>query len=97
MAQRVWITEFAAVKVEAPAPFANLPALVHQPVLDVAAGAVTSAPFNAQTRYIRIVCETRCAIRVGATATPSALLLPAYLPEYFGVPPGQTISIVAAP
>jgi hypothetical protein len=96
-ASRVWITEFAIVKVQAAAPFATLPALIRQPVLDIAVGAKTSALFNSQTRYIRIVCEVQCAITADAVATTADILLPALKPEYFGVQGSKTISVIAAP
>jgi hypothetical protein len=96
-ASRVWITEFATARVEAAAPFAQLPSMVKQPVLDIAAGRVASLPFSASTRYIRIVCEVQCAISATTAAATSDVLLPALRPEYFGVAAGRTISVIAAP
>jgi len=94
---RVWIAEFVAIRVEAAAPFATLPALARQTPLDISTGAKTSAVFNMQTRYIRIVCEVQCAVTAAGTATPSDILLPALRPEYFGVQGGKTISVILAP
>ena len=97
MAQRVWISEFATVRQQAAAPFAQLPVVASQ-VIDVGSGsAVTSQPFQKTTRYIRVTCEVRCAIRIPAPATSSDLLMPAMSPEYFGVAPGQTLSAISAP
>jgi hypothetical protein len=78
---------------------AALPALVLQSTLDLSGGtAQTSAAFGENTRYIRIICEIQCAVRGdGSAATSSAILLPALSPEYFGVQPGATVSVITAP
>jgi len=95
---RVWITEFAVGRAQAAAPFATLPALVRQPVMILSGvPAKTSQVFNAQTRYIRVVCELQCAISGAGVATTADILLPAMKPEYFGVNGGRTISVIAAP
>jgi hypothetical protein len=44
-----------------------------------------------------VVCEVQCTIRAGGNPTVNDILLPALKPEYFGVAPGSTISVVAAP
>ena len=95
---RVWIAEFATSRPQAAAPFATLPALVRQPVMVLTGTpAKTSQPFNVQTKYIRIVCEAQCAISGAGVATTADILLPAKVPEYFGVSGGRTISVIAAP
>jgi hypothetical protein len=94
---RVWIAEFATARAQAAAPFAVLPALVTQPVLDISTTRQISLLFSNQTKYIRIVCEVQCTIRVGGNPTQNDILLPALKPEYFGVPPGGTVSVVAVP
>jgi hypothetical protein len=94
---RVWITEFATARVQAAAPFANLPTIGRQPVLDVSESVQTSAPFHSETRYIRIVCEVQCAFTADSVATTGDILLPALRPEYFGVHGCKTISVIAAP
>lgn len=96
-ASRVWIAEFATARAQAAAPFAVLPALTVQPVLDISTTRQISLLFSNQTKYIRIVCEVQCTIRSGGNPTVNDILLPALKPEYFGVPPGGTISVVAAP
>lgn len=102
-ASRVWISEYGILANTAtsggPAQMAALPALVLQSTLDLSGGtAQTSAAFGSQTRYIRIVCEIQCAVRGdGTAATSSAILLPALSPEYFGVQPGATVSVITAP
>jgi hypothetical protein len=96
-ASRVWITEFSVARVEAAAPFASLPSAVKQTPLDITSSAKSSAPFSPQTRYIRVVCEVQCAISATGTATINDIMLPALRPEYFGVLPGKTLSVIAAP
>jgi hypothetical protein len=102
-ASRVWISEYGVLTATnsggVPAQAAALPALAFQSTLDLSGGtAQTSAAFNGQTRYIRIVCEVQCAVRGdGSAATTSAILLPALSVEYFGVQPLSTISVIAAP
>lgn len=102
-ASRVWISEFGTLTATnsggSPGQMATLPALVLQSTLDLSGGtAQSSAAFGGQTRYIRIICEVQCTVRGdGTAATTSAILLPALSPEYFGVQPGATISVIAAP
>jgi hypothetical protein len=102
-ASRVWISEYGVLTATnsggSAGQMAALPALALQSTLDLTDGtAKTSAAFGGQTRYIRIVCEVQCAVRGdGTAATTSAILLPALGPEYFGVQPGSTISVIAAP
>ena len=98
-ASRVWITEFATAKVQAVAPFATLPSLVQQPSIDISGGtSKRSAIFTGQTKYIRIVCEVQCAISgQPVTATTDSILLPALKPEYFGVSPNGSITVIVAP
>lgn len=101
-ASRVWVSEFAVLTATAsggsPGQMAALPSLTDQSTLDLTDGtAKTSAAFGSQTKYIRITCEVQCAVKVGATATTSSLPIGAMSPEYFGVQPGATISVIAAP
>lgn len=100
-ASRVWISEFSVLTATAsggsPGQMAALPSLVDQSTLDISGGVQSSVAFNGQTKYIRITCEIQCAIRVGGTATTSSLPLGAMSPEYFGVQPGATVSVIANP
>lgn len=97
-ASRAWISEFSGTRAEAQAPFAKLPALVHQPPLDLSAGTnKRSATFNASTNYIRVECEVQCAVQSGVDAANSAIVLPANRPEYFGVKGGSILSVIAVP
>jgi hypothetical protein len=101
-ASRVWVSEFTVLTATqsggAAGQMAALPAKVIQSTLDISGGAQSSAAFNAETRFIRVICEVQCAIRGdGVTATTSSILMPAFSPEYFGVQPGSTISVIAAP
>ena len=101
-ASRVWIAEFTVLGATAsggvPGQIAALPARVLQSTLDISGGVQTSAAFNAETKFIRVICEVQCAVRGdGSAATTSAILMPALSAEYFGVQPGATISVIAAP
>ncbi len=76
------------------------PALVDQTPVNYGAGAATSAAFGAQTNLIRLMCDTRCAIRIstaGTAATTSNKPMAADTPEYFGVRPGDVVSVIASP
>lgn len=57
--------------------------------------AESSAAFNDSTRIVRLVSDTQCYIVFGAapTATANSMLLPALGVEYFGVNPGDKISV----
>jgi opacity protein-like surface antigen len=100
-ASRVWISEFAVLTATASGgsagQMAALPSLTDQATLDISGGVQTSAAFGSQTKYFRIICEVQCAVKVGGTATTSSTLIPALSPEYFGVQPGATVSVIAAP
>lgn len=99
-ASRVWISEFASLGTSlnnATPQIATLPSLVNQSTLDISGGVQNSAAFNAQTKYIRVVCEVQCAVKGGSGATTSDMLMPAFGAEYFGVQPAGTISVIAAP
>jgi hypothetical protein len=99
-ASRVWISEFGvltATNSGSAGQMAALPSLADQSTLDISGGVQTSAAFGSQTKYIRITCEVQCAVKVGGTATTSSLPIGAMSPEYFGVQPGATISVIANP
>lgn len=100
-ASRVWISEFAVLTATASGgssgQMASLPSLVDQATLDISGGVQSSAAFSSSTKFIRVTCEVQCAVKVGATATTSSLPIGAMSPEYFGVQPGVTISVIAAP
>jgi hypothetical protein len=101
-ASKLYISEYAAVGAAqgTVAQVAAEPVLANQ-LLDFSGGVTSSAAFNAATSYIRVVCDTQCAVLFGTapTATTSSKMLPALLPEYFAVPKGQSykISVIAAP
>jgi hypothetical protein len=101
-ASRVWISEFGVLTTTnsggSPAQAVPLPSLVNQPTLDLSGGTPqTSAAFGSQTRLIRVFCEVQCAVKGGTGSTTSDMPLGAASPEYFGVQPGATISVIAAP
>ena len=63
----------------------------------VAPGA-SSAPFNANTTYVRIQSDAVCSFKFGPTGTTAATTnarLPANATEYFFVTPGLVVATVA--
>lgn len=57
--------------------------------------ATSSAAFNPLTRIVRIATDTQCYIVFGSSpiATANSMLLPEFGVEYFGVNPGDKISV----
>lgn len=77
-------------------PAGQEPALTDQ---TVAIGAeAKSAAFNANTRFVRISVDVVCSIKFGPTASTTATTsnkrLAANSTEYFGVVPGQVVSVI---
>lgn len=100
-AAKLYISEYSSVTIASaiPAQVAFEPAVTDQTPVDYSGGVVSSAAFNNATAYIRVLCDTQCSVKFGATptATTSSKLLPALTPEYFGVVPGQKISVISNP
>lgn len=64
----------------------------------LAVGAETkSAAFNGATRLIRVHTDAICSIAIGSnpTATTNHMRLAANQTEYFGVKPGEKLSVIA--
>lgn len=86
-----------------PAQIASEPSVTQQTPVDFTAGATSSAAFSSTTRFIRLMCDTRCAIRFrpsctgGSAATTSSAPLAADAPEYFGVKAGDCVSVISSP
>jgi hypothetical protein len=79
--------------------FAAQPCIDQAPV-DFSGGSASSAAFAATTKYVRVVCDADCSILFGAspqTAAATNALLPSKTIEYFGVVPGQIVSVHANP
>ena len=60
--------------------------------------AASSAPFNAKTTLVRLICGANASFVIGAspqTATTSNSYLATGIPEYFAVAPGQIVSFVS--
>lgn len=102
-ASKLFISEYGVLSATnsggVPAQAAAEPTLGDQ-VVDFSGGATSSAAFSSQTRYVRLMCDTRCAIRVttaGSAATTSNKPLAADSPEYFGVQPGDKVNVIASP
>lgn len=98
MANKLYVIEFAEFQPGSP-PIAEMPPITKQTV-DFTSGATASAAFNSQTRYVRLMADTRCSIRVttaGTAATTSDLPMAVDAPEYFKVAPGDKVSAIANP
>lgn len=101
-ASKLYISEYASVGVATGvvAQIAAEPSTDQTPV-DFSGGVASSSAFASTTSYVRVVCDTQCAVKFGTapTATTSSKMLPALLPEYFAVPKGSSykISVIAAP
>jgi hypothetical protein len=97
---KIWITELSSVAVLA-ARHESVAAAQLTPVASqvVTFGASTqSAELNANTRFVRVRSDAACHIVVGMnpTATVDDAPLGANETEYFGVPPGYKIAVIAA-
>ncbi|SEB99144.1 hypothetical protein HAP47_0022665 [Bradyrhizobium sp. 41S5] len=104
LAAKAHIAEFTDVGVTATnirAQIAAMPPAVEQPIVDFTSGHAESAAFTTGTTYIRVNCDTRCAVKIGPAGSTTATTVNTPLgpdaPEYFGVKAGQIISIVANP
>lgn len=100
LAASAYISEYAALgqtsSGTATAQIATLPPFVDQKVTFTGtAGA--SAAFGVKTKFIRLHCDAACSYSVSGTATTSNARLPADVIEYFGVQPGQVLSVIANP
>lgn len=94
----VYITEYAAQAADAAnrlAPMPKEPAVTTQTVA-IGVEAKSSA-FNTLTRMIRVHTDAVCSVLVGTspTATTSSPRMAADTTEYFGVEPGQQISVIS--
>jgi len=56
-----------------------------------------SAAFNANTKFIRVHTDSICSVKIGpaVTATANDARMAAGTTEYFGVRPGDIISVIA--
>lgn len=102
-ASKLFISEYGVLgSTNSPGGAAQIaaePVLVDQ-VVDFSGGVTASSAFSGQTRFVRLQCDTRCAVRVttaGTAATTSNKPLAADSPEYFGVQPGDKVSVIASP
>ena len=66
-----------------------------QVTADFTSAAVQSNAFKKSTNIVRLICTVQCSILFGTnpTATNVNKVLPAFLPEYFAVPAGQSFKV----
>lgn len=100
LAATCYVKEYAVVGIaqQGPIQVAAEPSLVDQTVTFTST-AGNSAPFNLQTRYIRVWCDAQASyvIDQNAVATNTKSPLSASAAEYFGVQPGHRLSVIANP
>jgi hypothetical protein len=74
---------------------APMPPLVEQTVA-ISGSSTQSNAFGATTQIIRVVADAVCSIKIGAnpTVTAASARIPANVPEYFAVIPGQIIAVI---
>jgi len=99
MANTLWITGFQSPLNAQVVSGTGKPNLANLTEKQQVSFGSTSAAFNGQTRFIRVVADASCSINYqppGATASASSidLFLPANTPEYFDVLPGGTLAVV---
>lgn len=88
------ISEFGGLTRKSTVQIAMLPAIAIQ---ELTIGAeVKSAAFSSSTLFIRVKANAACAIKEGSnpTATTADLPLDAGETEYFGVTPGNKLSVI---
>ena len=57
------------------------------------AGTITNA-VGGQTRIVRVVMTTAGYVAIGSTATTSSAYMPADIPDYFKINPGERVSAI---
>lgn len=71
------------------------PNLVNQTPVAIGGSSVSSAAFNAKTRFVRIHTDAICSIKFGGTAaTANDARMAANTTEYFGVLPGDSVAVI---
>lgn len=96
-ADLLYISEYSTVGVARGVfdQIANEPATTDQVTADFTSAAVQSNAFQAGTNFVRLICTVQCSVLFGTnpTAANTNKVLPALLPEYFAVPPGQNYKV----
>jgi hypothetical protein len=71
-------------------------ASTHQSVSYTATAGTIASPFGTQTRKVRVLVTTDAYVKIdnSPTATTSDVFVPAKLPEYFIVSPGESVSAI---
>ena len=93
----LYISEFVTIGGTGNFPVAGAfqPSITTQTVA-IGATALASSAFNALTTFVRLHTDGICSVAFGAnpTATTSSARLAANQTEYFGVVPGQKVSVI---
>ena len=79
-----------------------MPPVAEQTVA-IGASSAQSSAFSAVTNFIRVCADAVCSIEIGASslnsgtgpaATATKMRIPANVPEYFAVRPGQILAVI---
>lgn len=97
---KLWITEYATAGADStglPMPIASHPPAAVQTPVDISGTSAQSAAFSAKTRFVRLRSDATCHFLVGSnpTATTNSTPLDANSAEYFEVPAGQKLAVIA--
>lgn len=97
---KLWITEYAAAGSDAmgtPLAIARHPPVAVQTPVDFTGTSTQSAAFAATTRFVRLRSDATCHFVVGVnpTATTNSTPIDANSAEYFEVPAGQKLAVIA--
>ena len=98
---KLWITEYTTMGADStgiPLPIAAHPPAAVQTPVDITSTSAQSAAFAATTRFVRLRADVACHFAVAAnpTATTGATPLDANAAEYFQVPAGFKLAVIAA-
>lgn len=105
LANSAFVAEFNALGVAqsgVTAQIASEPNLAES-VVDFTAGVASSSNFGATTSLVRLQCDTKCAFKVrpGCAGASASATTSKYLPadgvEFFGVKPGDCVSVITKP
>jgi hypothetical protein len=100
-ASKLYIREYKTITTVGvqPVPIAPEPGADQTPV-DFSGGAASSQAFATTTHVVRVICDAACSILFGPSpqsASASNALLGAGAAEYFGVIPGEIVSVHSNP
>lgn len=95
---KLYVTEFSNVLdlVGGPIQIAATPPIVDQTPVTIGVGSLSSAAFNAATRFVRLHTDAVCSVAFGTlpTATANNMRMAANQTEYFKVNAGDSVAVI---